>query len=343
MSYQTTFASTPVSRLSLSIPYTGLWTAGVTMTTDATLPKTATLQHGNLSLTGSVYRQATRWGQTQALLVGGFGGWSGMLAKRGYSLPFGVLLSTVLGDAALELGEQVAVAADTAVGAYYTRPAMTGGELLRQAAGTAWYVDPASGVVQVGPRTSPAIQSRFDALEWDAASGVVTVATDDAASWQPGATFANTLVQQQTISSVRHYVKENGAARMRVMVGSGDRILDATRALIKQETPTIAFDGVYKYTVTAATPFGLDVTPTSGNIPAIQRVPAGNVGPLTLATLVGSNVLVQFENGDPSKPFVPFLSIPLTALTDVGAMVTGFGPVTYANPAGAIVVPLVAP
>ena len=343
MSFYSSYAGFPISHLSLAIPFTGLWTARISLASGDKCPATGPMVHGNLMLLGAVYRQATRWGLTEALLVGGFGGWSGQLPVQGYSLPFGLMLSTVLTDAAIALGEQVAVLADAPVGAYYTRPAMTGGELLRQAAGTAWWVDPATGIVQVGPRPSAQISSAFDAIEWDAASGILTIATDDPASWQPGAQFSSALVSTpQTVSSVRHTVHD-GKARMRVMVGSGDRALASSRALIKAETPTIAFDGVYKYTVIAATPLGLDVQPTSGNVPAIQRVPAGLIGPLTLATLVGTTVLVMFENGDPSKPFVPSLSIPLTALTDVGAQVLGFGPVVYLNPTGAIVVPLVAP
>lgn len=222
MSY-TSYGNVRVATLSLWMPLLGLWTAQVGMATGDTLPATGTLQHGNLALAGAVYRQATIGGQTTALLVGGFGGWGNALSPRGYNSPFGVFLSTIVNDAAVECGEQAAVVTDQIVGTFWARPTSRqgvcrGGDVLRAVAGPSWWVNSA-GVVQVGPRTGTTITSDFDVEEWDGGAGIMTVGTEDIASWVPANSFSNAFVKTpQTISAVRHTVDRNGMARVRVVV-----------------------------------------------------------------------------------------------------------------------------
>jgi hypothetical protein len=222
MSY-TSYANVRVATMSLWVPLLGLWTAQVGMATGDTLPSTGTLQHGNLSLAGAVYRQATIGGQTTALLVGGFGGWGKAVVPRGYNSPFGVFLSTVVNDAAVECGEQVAVVTDRVVGTFWARPTTRqgvcqGGDVLRSAAGSLWWINSA-GVVQVGPRTGTAITSDFTVIDWDGGAGVLTVATEDIASWTPSNTFSSAFVSPtQTVAAVRHIVDHDGMGRTRVVV-----------------------------------------------------------------------------------------------------------------------------
>lgn len=217
MSDYASFAGVRMVAMSLSLPLVGIWTADVAMATDAALPVTGQLVFGNLTLQGSVYRQGALGGQTRARLAGGFGGWSKSVAPRGYSLPSGILRSLVLRDVALEVGEQVSVVTDGSIGNFWTRPAGRAGNTLRAAAGASWWVD-GSGVMQVAPRTGGAVLTPFQAEEWDGGAGILTIAADDVASWQPGVTFASATVPRQTVSSVRHVLTNDGRARMRVMV-----------------------------------------------------------------------------------------------------------------------------
>jgi hypothetical protein len=212
-----TFAGVPLTFLNLSIPLVGLWVADVHSSAALPFPPVGPLVHGNLTLQGGVYRQATFAGITTARIAGGFGGWSKTLTPRGYSQPFGVLLSQVLNDAALEVQEAVTVVLDQPIGTFWSRPSGPAGRTLRAAAGSSWSVQ-ASGIVNVGPRIPQPIVSPWQVLAWDGAGGILDLATEDQASWQPGNTFASALVPSlQTVSLVRH-TSEAGKSRMRVMI-----------------------------------------------------------------------------------------------------------------------------
>jgi hypothetical protein len=223
MSYAS-FAGIPITSLSWAIPLVGLWTADVQCSLPVPLPAVGPMTIGNLTMQGSVYRQATFGGVTSARLVAGFGGWSKRVGPRGYSLPFGIPLTTVLGDVAIEVQEPPpVVVVPTFVGNFWARPADSSGtapagRVLRAAAGPTWYASP-SGVVQVGPRLPQPIVTPFQATDWDGASGTLTIATEDPASWVPGAVFASPqITNPQTVAFARHFVDHAGVGRLRVMV-----------------------------------------------------------------------------------------------------------------------------
>lgn len=213
------FAGFPASSMSLWVPLVGLWVADVTLVAGVPLPPFGPLVHGNMALIGGVYRSATFGGQTTARIAGGFGGWSRSIPARGYSLPFGVTRSIVIADAAAECGEPPAlVVNDTVLGQFWTCKKETAGMRVRTVAGSSWWVNPA-GILVVGPRDPSPIITPWQQIEWDGASGVLEIATNDPASWQPGRKFASPLVTSpQTVSAVRHIVSSNGRSRMRVMV-----------------------------------------------------------------------------------------------------------------------------
>lgn len=223
MSYAS-FAGIPVTMMSLAIPLVGLWTADVSFSLPVPAPPVGPLAIGNLALQGAVYRQATFGGVTTARLVGGTGGWSRRVGPRGYSLPFGIPLTLVLADVAAEVLEPPPVViVPTIVGNFWARPAdksgtAPAGRVLRAAAGPSWWVSSA-GIVQVGPRAPLPVASPFQTSEWDGGAGILTVATEDPASWQPGNLFASPqITAPQTISMVRHTIDRKGKGRMRVMV-----------------------------------------------------------------------------------------------------------------------------
>jgi|HubBroStandDraft_5_1064220.scaffolds.fasta_scaffold69073_2 hypothetical protein len=114
---------------------------------------------------------------------------------------------------------------------------------------------------------------------------------------------------------------------------TSDRALAPARALIDVESYGTLL-GVYEYTVLSITPLGMSGTPTASGLPPMQNAPlAGMVGPTTIATLEGSNVLVVFINGDPSRPFVLGFGITQTMLLDAGTLGgSAPGPVTVVTP-----------
>ena len=200
----------------VSIPMYGAWVADVVLASDQPVPGKCSLSIGNLTLAGAAYRQATFAGRTEARLVGGAGGWSQSVAARGYTNPGGVLLSMVLGDAATEVGERVSIASDRTLGNWWTRIADKASRVLRLVAGPLWWID-GTGTTRIGPRSSPAVASEFTVESFEGAPGTLRIATEDHASWIPGATFSGPTVAQQTVGSVRHTFGGDGIARLEVM------------------------------------------------------------------------------------------------------------------------------
>src|SRR5450432_3624044 len=87
----------------ITIPYYGPWVADVTMSLDAPLPSAGAacvITIGNLSLVGTVIRQAQFAGSTEARIVGGAGGWRKQVPGQHYQSPGALTLSTVVTDAA---------------------------------------------------------------------------------------------------------------------------------------------------------------------------------------------------------------------------------------------------
>ena len=186
---------------SLTIPAYGAWAADFKLATPDPQTAAASVVIGNLTLTGTAIRTAPYAGAREWRGVAGYAGWRKLLTQKSYGNT-NVMLSMVLGDAASELGEKVNVQNDVALGTgWNVLGTQTGGELLYQCAGN-WYVD-ASGVTQIGSRPSAQIATPFQVIDDRSGYGLFDIATEDYASWQPGATFtAPTVTGTVTISSV---------------------------------------------------------------------------------------------------------------------------------------------
>lgn len=82
-----------------------------------------------------------------------------------------------------------------------------------------------------------------------------------------------------------------------------DRFLSFLRQLIRAEMPRLTFLGTYEYSVQATNGTTVDASPTdtSLSLPGLTKVairlPVGTSKPA-----VGSPVLIQFVNGDPTRP-----------------------------------------
>lgn len=206
--------------LSLSLPLYGTWEADVTLADPAPLTAPVALTLGNLSLVGAVYRQGPFGGVQYARLVGGGGGWRSTLPAQAYGNPGGVLLSTVLRDAAAAVGEQVNVPStvDAVIGQFFTREKAPASRVLGQLGGPLWWVD-AAGVTQITARPAATITTPFTVEAFDPGCGELTIATEDYASWLPNATFsAPVLAGPQLVSYVRHAAGNDGRLRTHVLV-----------------------------------------------------------------------------------------------------------------------------
>lgn len=205
--------------MDLDMPLLGAWVADAVIAVAQPIPSgVQPLVLGNLNLMGTVYRQAAFGGLVNARVVAGANGWSKTTQSRGYNVASGVTLSLVLGDVAAEIGEQVAVQNDVSFGNHFLRLADTAANTLRAIAGPIWYIDN-NGVTQIRARPSPTIKTSFEVESYDGGRGALVVSTEDYGSWLPGAQFSGpTLPSTLTIATVRHEIKNDGKARMHILV-----------------------------------------------------------------------------------------------------------------------------
>jgi hypothetical protein len=156
-------------------------------------------------------------------VVGGFGGWKEAIPAKFYELDSGVKLSTVLVDAAAEVGETIDVPAakNTTIGPRYARSAGPASRVLSALVGSEnWYVD-AEGMTRLGPRATPTITTDFNIADggYFPAFGVVVIAAEILAPWQPGAIFDHELLPRaMQINAVRIDLQQGGKLRLSVMI-----------------------------------------------------------------------------------------------------------------------------
>ncbi len=296
----------------VSVPYYGTWTADVMLPigTSLSVGTAVTLTLGNLTLAGSVYRSGAFAGQVRIRAMGGGGGWQKTVSAQQYALGGGVQLSTVLKDLAATVGEKVNVVQDFTLGSTFTREATWAGRILRQIAGPLWYVD-TTGVTQVrASRPTSTIATAFEIVRYDGDRGEFEVATEDYASWQPGATFSNEIVPiPQTVSLATIDTDNDGILRFTVLTTAPqtDRLIDDLRSLVREEVETLTFLGVYEYSVQKTNGTTVDAVPTSPSIPipSLRGVTLRSGIPGTVVKpAIGSKLAVSFLNGDPTKPIV---------------------------------------
>jgi hypothetical protein len=213
---------TRVSSADLQIPYYGAAVADLVFPSSLTLTAPVSVIVGNLQLKMGILRQASFAGGATARLVAG-PGWSTTLAQADgsplppYASPSGVKLSTILRDVSRRVGETVSLAQDRIVGQFFVVEICHASRVLRQLAGSLWWVDYA-GVTQVAPRASSVIKTPATTADYRGGMGWLSVATEDVAGWRPGATYSsNTVLSPITVSSTRIHTGNDGTLRMEVL------------------------------------------------------------------------------------------------------------------------------
>ncbi len=298
-----------VATCSITMPYYGAWVADVDLIGAAEIANPVTLVVGDLTLAGTVVQQALFTNDRKARLVGGGGGWGNTIPAKGYSHVIGVKASTILEDAAREVGESIVLDADRTLGLLYAREEAPAERCLHLIVGTEWWIDEA-GVTQTKARASTAVVAPFTLVSRNGSLDSFDVATEFIAGWLPGRTFScPTVPDVQTISSVTIEANNEGKVRLRVLGTSVaiERLRTNIRAIIRAEIAALSYGVTWEYTVApslgAGTVSTLDVVPVEGSImPAITKVPlAAGLG-VVAAPLAGTRCRVRFVNGNPWQP-----------------------------------------
>ena len=221
---------------SITIPYYGAWVAEIVLSVSTTIPTTSVpLVFGDLTLTGSVFRQFSFTGSRSATVVGGYGGWQKTVASRAYQNSGGILTATILGDLCADCGESLGAASSSSIagqtfGSLYMREAGPAVRTLKQIGGPIWWIDN-TGATQVVDRATlaasgqtsdtthlGAITSQFNTISWSGAKGRFEIASETPSHWMPGRTFSDANVTAtQTVAMVVHSIEGSGSARTVVL------------------------------------------------------------------------------------------------------------------------------
>ncbi len=307
----TLFASlngTPVTRARVVLPFTGIWHADVWLDRVVDVSGPQTLLVAGLSLTCAVVRAVDFTGQRMLRVVGGAGGWSQVPATPLFWAQ--AQLSTILGDVANAVGEQVNVQADRQVTPFCVLDGATpASRALQDLAGDGWWVD-AAGVAQVGVRPAPAIASPFTLRDVDGPPGIYHVDTEAVGDWMPGATFSGPT-GSGTISRTT-LLLDSGRLTVEVMIPlvaatPTDRLRDAVRDILGQLMPSWIYLSTWSYTVESSSGgpsnVTIDAKPDDPRLPPVTGLPLRADASGSVATPAnGSKVLVGFIGGDRFSP-----------------------------------------
>lgn len=286
------------------VPRFGLPWAEVSLDVEATLTGSVSLTVADTTWRMAVVAGGANVGRSHYRLVGGAGGWGRDVAEKGYANDAGVKVSTVLGDAAAEVGETFAATLPTTrIGPAYARERGPAARVLEHVAPGAWYVRE-DGSTVLGLRAASSLATAYTVGAVDLARGTATLAAEQIAGIVPGL-----VVEGLTVADVLHEVTP-GALRSHVWGESAageTRRVEAIRAIVAQLFPDMRYRGVYEYRVVTQSGERLDVQPvrTGLGLPSLRRVPVRHGIPGAKAShLLGSRVLVSFVDADPARPVV---------------------------------------
>ncbi len=326
-----TLNGTAATHARATIPAWGCWHASASLDGEVAIEPgaRATLVMADLTLVGTVLSGGAAFGRSHYRIVGGAGGWGRSVGAWSYSDDAGVKFSTAIGDAAREVGETIGtIPPSLRTGPTWTREEGPASSTLNALAPSGWYVDEA-GVTQIGARpaaTLPAKVTRIAPVDF--ARGKVVLASETIAGILPGV-----VVDGLTAVDVHHESGPDGGLRSTVWGGETGSIAEQMKRLGAALDPERKFRGPTEYIVDTLSGNRLNLGPAraSSGMPYLKRVPVrpGVAGCATDVAL-GSYVVVEFLDADPSRPFVSSFADPddasfqPTALTlNAGGMAGG--------------------
>lgn len=308
-----TLNGAPCSEVRGTIPRYGYGTLYATFsTTDAPAvsgaPGGASLVVAGLPMRCTVVRQGAPGGTRTVELVTGYGGWRRSVRPQGFRLGNLVSLAAYAEDIAKAAGERVVLAAgvDRKLAAVGARLGLDdAGSLLSQAcsmpAGAAvvpWWVD-LDGTTRLGPRTGGAVTAQVS--DSDELGRRYSYSLDDATTLLPGATVDGSTIEELRIVATGDSVLEVVTL---ALPGEEPRTFSAVmrRLILSIVGPHVSARTLYRYVVRhvyedrrlRAVPVRALLAPDLDGLRVWPGLAGGRCRPQ-----VGSEILVQFADGDP--------------------------------------------
>lgn len=286
----------------ITIPGTGLWSAGVDLTEAAELSGVVTLQFLDTTWQGAIISGGVIDGRARYRVIAGAGLWGRELPPKAYANDAGLTPRKIVADAAAEAGEVTPTGmSTTALGKHFDRPAGPASFTLNLVAPRGWYAG-ADGAVVFGARPEVAAAT-YPVTHKDPAMRVLTLAlANSAAGLLPG-----TATEYGTASDVELSSGPEGMRARLYASAATSRRPRAYARLLAALDPQARFRGVFEYRVVTQTGERLNLQPirSRSQLPDLARVPvrAGVPGVKALHKL-GSQVLVAFLDADPTRPCV---------------------------------------
>jgi len=291
-----------VSRASVYVGAWGTYWIDVDLPDPEELKGKTSFVCGSVSMACTVVSGGAVDGRAAYRLAGGAGGWGSEVPAKPYLDDAGVKLSSVIGDAAREVGESVDGLPKTRLGPHYARRTGPASQVLHALAPRSWRVD-FDGVTRLGLRPTTKYTGDAPRTMRDPGLNLIELATEDLTGLVPGVTIDGSLPATDVEYSL-------DAKRLTVKVYAGprpNRRLDAQRKIFDALYPGLRYAGSFEFRVVTQSGERLNLQPvrTATGFPDLANVPVrpGMAG-LKARVLPGSLVLVSFVDNDPSRPVV---------------------------------------
>jgi hypothetical protein len=276
---------------------------------DAALASPVTLKIGALTLKGAPVpgMDGIYMTQRRVRLAGGAAAWARELGPKGYHNDAGVKARLVVEDLVRELGEQLGTFTPAAerIGVDFAREQGPASRALCDVIGSvAWWVDYA-GVTQVGVRpTSTPDPSTYQVLSFDPAERTATLNTDD-----PSVIGVGSVLPEGTVRELEIVAGGEDALRINVWLGGAatdpSRLVGLFKAITERATDARLF-GLYRYQVMSqGGDDRMSLRAVSPGVPDLNMIsPWQGIAGTRSRVTVGSEVLVQFIDGDRAQPVI---------------------------------------
>lgn len=317
MSAHASLNGAPIRSLTLRVGSAGPWVADVQLAEAQSATGAATLAIGATELRGTVIAQhASVFGLGfGARIVGGGGGWTATLSARSYHNDAGIKARLIAEDAAREAGETLGTfdAPHLVVGKDYVRAEVAASAVLEYLAdGAVWFVGFDGVTHVVRERASAPLADGFDLLHFDPANNIATFALDELRTFGVGSVISDArLGAPFTVRDFELSTREGSPLRVTAWGGGSAtaeaRLPGLMRRIVERLAQTRLY-GLYRYrVVSVANDKRVDIQAVraEAGLPDARAVPQWPGAPGCSAKLApGSEVLVQFIDGDPSEPVI---------------------------------------